>query len=163
MKIIYYITNFILLLWQLPQMILGAILLLWYKVFGRVNAIRNMTVEVTEIQDTVLVSDGFLEFKQDFEFTLVVLNYDNQRYSWGFSLGSFIFCTQKFYDNVQAKTLLAHEAGHSIQSLYLGWLYLLVIGLPSLLITGISSDMAKDCYFEQWANVIANDIKIVNY
>lgn len=43
----------------------------------------------------------------------------------GISLGMFIF--------ISNDSLLVHEYGHSIQSLILGPLYLLVIGLPSLL------------------------------
>lgn len=45
----------------------------------------------------------------------------------GISLGRYIIFagTPGGYD-------IAHEEGHQKQSLYLGWLYLLVIGLPSI-------------------------------
>lgn len=45
----------------------------------------------------------------------------------GLSLGLFIFVPE----GEEGKDFLAHEYGHTIQSLFLGPLYLLVIGLPS--------------------------------
>ena len=46
----------------------------------------------------------------------------------GLSLGLFIFVPE----GEEGKDFLAHEYGHTIQSLLLGPLYLLVIGLPSV-------------------------------
>lgn len=52
-------------------------------------------------------------------------------YEWqwrcGLSLGRYIFV----YDTHRVQTVM-HEHGHQIQSLYLGPLYLIAIGLPSL-------------------------------
>lgn len=45
---------------------------------------------------------------------------------FGVSLGDYIIVNQ--YAN---ETTLNHERGHKKQSLYLGWLYLIIIGLPS--------------------------------
>jgi len=45
----------------------------------------------------------------------------------GLSLGSYIFVCQSY-----GEITLKHEQGHSVQSLLLGPLYLLVIGLPSI-------------------------------
>ena len=50
----------------------------------------------------------------------------------GVSLGLFLFVPEKADDR-----LLAHEYGHSLQSLLLGPLYLIVIGLPSLVWAGL--------------------------
>jgi len=47
----------------------------------------------------------------------------------GLSLGLFLFIPEGDY----GKDFLVHEYGHTIQSLLLGPLYLLVIGLPSVL------------------------------
>lgn len=47
---------------------------------------------------------------------------------FGVSLGNYIIFGQRV-DNLSLK----HERGHQKQSLYLGWLYLLVIGLPSVI------------------------------
>lgn len=46
--------------------------------------------------------------------------------SWGVSLGSFVF-----FGSERELAGIRHEHGHQIQSLYLGWLYLLVVGIPS--------------------------------
>ena len=50
-------------------------------------------------------------------------------YIASFSLGEFIFINRKNENN---GNIIEHEKGHSRQSLYLGWLYIIVIGLPSL-------------------------------
>lgn len=47
-------------------------------------------------------------------------------YRFGVSLGNYII----FGGRVD-ETSLKHEQGHQKQSLYLGWFYLLIIGLPS--------------------------------
>lgn len=62
------------------------------------------------------------------------------KYGSSVSLGMFIFVTKKRLpasDGIPseewADRLLVHEYGHTVQSLFLGPLYLLVIGLPSIL------------------------------
>jgi len=50
------------------------------------------------------------------------------KYGSGVSLGQFIFVS-KYAD----EDTIAHEWGHYLQGLLLGWLYLAVIGLPSFL------------------------------
>lgn len=50
------------------------------------------------------------------------------------SLGMFLFLSRDW--TPQDKGLLAHEYGHTVQSLLLGPLYLLVIGLPSIVWAG---------------------------
>lgn len=50
-------------------------------------------------------------------------------YIASFSLGEFIFINRGSENNGNT---IAHEKGHSKQSRYLGLLYLLVIGIPSL-------------------------------
>lgn len=49
------------------------------------------------------------------------------RYGWGVSLGNFII-----FSYGPDRTSILHEYGHQRQSLRLGPLYLLIIGLPSL-------------------------------
>lgn len=56
----------------------------------------------------------------------------NKSFPSGISLGNYIILqyypfSKTGWDDVR------HEYGHTIQSLYLGWLYLIIIGLPSLL------------------------------
>lgn len=45
---------------------------------------------------------------------------------WGISLGSYIIC------NKPTRTTLKHERGHSLQSKRYGWMYLLIVGVPSI-------------------------------
>ena len=59
-------------------------------------------------------------------------------YSWklggGLSLGKYIFIPFKPKEfNNGILQYIKHEHGHSLQSKYLGWFYLLIIGLPSLI------------------------------
>ena len=84
-------------IWQLPQNLLGLILLLFYKrekVYHRLNG-------------------------RTFYFTSEMPS--------GISLGNYIIMNRQDREDG-----MRHEYGHTIQSRYLGWLYLLVIGLPSL-------------------------------
>lgn len=82
-------------------------------------------------------------------------------YHWningGLSLGKYIFITRKFGE--QTEEVIKHEYGHTIQSKYLGWLYLLVIALPSLIWAGCfdwyrikTGKSYYDFYTESWAN-----------
>ena len=95
-------------------------------------------------------------------------------YSWnhgGLSLGKYIFIPFEPYlfdgryfpytsgEHEHCLEYIKHEYGHSVQSHYLGWLYLPVIGLPSLIWCkcfekyrvkrGISY---YDFYTEKWAD-----------
>ena len=55
--------------------------------------------------------------------------------SGSMSLGSFLFLHPSW--TPADKALLAHEYGHTIQSLFFGPLYLLTVGLPSILWAGL--------------------------
>lgn len=85
------------------------------------------------------------------------------------SLGLFVFVTaEPFFASkyegqipieVLSNRLLVHEYGHTIQSLVLGPLYLLVIGIPSVLWGFLGGRKRRDeqipyCAFftEKWAN-----------
>ena len=68
---------------------------------------------------------------------------DANVYSWningGLSLGKYIFVP--YHKNTKPTTkrvqqMIKHEYGHTIQSKYLGWFYLLIIALPSLIWAG---------------------------
>ncbi len=60
---------------------------------------------------------------------------DAKVYKWhfkgGLSLGKYIFVPANW-----SMKLLKHEYGHTVQSKILGWFYLPVIGLPSLIWSG---------------------------
>ena len=78
-----------------------------------------------------------------------------KKFSGGISLGRFIILNEKYSGN---ELSIKHEYGHSIQSLYLGWFYLIIIGLPSIIrviIWGLLKLKSLDYYKgypENWAN-----------
>lgn len=85
-------------------------------------------------------------------------------YSGSVSLGQFIFLSKGRED------VRLHEFGHSIQSLILGPLYPLLIGLPSIIWAGVPACKNArrkrrisyyDFYTERWANRLAERFKIV--
>lgn len=94
--------KFILYLWQLPQNIIGLILVL-------VTRARKYPAGITTPNH------------------YIIRNPENYKY-FGVSLGNYIV-----FGNEPTKCSLLHEKGHQKQSLYLGWIYLLVIGIPSAL------------------------------
>ena len=76
----------------------------------------------------------------------------------GISLGRYIIVNQFARD----KTIY-HELGHCKQSKYLGWLYLLVIGIPSIVWAGLYGSIIKPTtngyykfYTEKWADKLGN-------
>jgi hypothetical protein len=94
-----------------------------------------------------------------------IIKYDYQCYAFecskmngGISLGNFIFLSK---ESSKKDAVILHEYGHVKQSRMLGWLYLLIIGLPSLAnaVVGFT-----DCYYswytESWANKLMG-VKVV--
>lgn len=81
-----------------------------------------------------------------------------KRSNGGITLGKYIFVYQKFSD---ISKVIQHESGHVKQSIILGPLYLIVIGLPSILWAGfIHKTFFKTksyywFYTESWANKLA--------
>lgn len=72
----------------------------------------------------------------------------------GISLGKYIIVSQW-----ASKNTIKHEYGHCKQSKYLGWLYLVVIGLPSLIWAWMYGPIVKPTkngyyklYTEKWAD-----------
>lgn len=82
------------------------------------------------------------------------------------SLGMFIFLSDRIDDSRKRKVLV-HEYGHTIQSLILGPLYLIIIGLPSFVWAGFPPcekyrRQKKRSYYwlypEYWANCLGEKI-----
>lgn len=76
----------------------------------------------------------------------------------GISLGRYIIVG----DYASERTVM-HEYGHCLQSRRLGWLYLLVIGLPSIIWAGLYGRVFKQTengYYrfitERWADKLGN-------
>lgn len=101
--------NILLYLWQLPQNLLGLI---------------------------VIAFTG-AEKKGDIYYT------DGRRF--GVSLGRYIIF-RGFFNATDSK----HEQGHQLQSLYLGWLYLPLIGLPSAVGNLLNRVIDFDYYKQPW-------------
>lgn len=108
-------------IWQLPQHLLGLLLLLTFK--GQRESYKGVTY------------------------------YYCKRLKGGISLGKYILL-----GNHREKDIF-HEYGHCKQSLRLGWLYLLVIGVPSLVwatIYGRATRQTLNGYYkfytERWAD-----------
>ncbi len=93
------------------------------------------------------------------------------------SLGLFVFVTSKpfFYDKLKneytmeelSQRLLVHEYGHTIQSIILGPLYLIIIGIPSTLWGFLpylnnkrkTEELSYFSFFtEKWANVLGEKV-----
>ena len=93
--------KFLLYLWQLPQNLLGLILLLFVR------------------------EDSRLTYKDQ---TIIICN----DFPSGISLGNIVVLRTYPFSKYHWNSV-RHEYGHCLQSRKLGWLYLIVIGLPSLL------------------------------
>ena len=66
----------------------------------------------------------------------------------GISLGNYIFLDLDGFFNEYECSIIKHEHGHQIQSLILGPLYLIIIGLPSII--GNIIDRIKYKYFKKY-------------
>ena len=79
--------------------------------------------------------------------------YYSKTFPGGISLGNYVIIGSKYEKTVK------HEHGHQIQSMYLGPLYLLVIGIPSIVWAGLYGSIIKPTtngyyrfYTESWAD-----------
>lgn len=126
------IKDILLYLWQLPQNLLGWLLV---KILGA----------------------QYLTMRQCKPTGTFVSIYSTPKMQGGISLGKYIVINDK---HIYHNTVHAHEAGHCVQSIYLGWLYLIVIGIPSGIWCWIydNFDIETDYYSfytERWAERIA--------
>ena len=101
-KPLSYIVNFLLFIWQLTQVIPGAIGL---AIFRNYEVYRNEEANIKVIK----ICKGNL--------------FGNAC----FSCGPFIFVTPNCDDNT-----IRHETGHSVQSLWFGFLFHFIVSFPSI-------------------------------
>ena len=85
------------------------------------------------------------------------------KYRSGLSLGKHIFVPFN-QDEISSHShtvnqYIMHEYGHTVQSRYLGWFYLLIIGLPSIIWAGCFTEYRAKTgksyysfYTEKWAD-----------
>lgn len=122
-KLAGLIGTTILVIWQLPQVIVG----FFVRLFTGAQRWNEASVE-----------------------------YDRRIFTWkltsGISLSTYYIIVRQNADSNTIK----HEKGHTIQSLILGPLYLIVIGLPSIIWAGLIYKHTNKsyCWFytEVWAN-----------
>lgn len=134
MKVIFTkLAAALLYLWQLPQNLLGLLLL---AIYGRVIPIDFRG----DLWRSRLPS-SMIHFIEGFH--------------GGISLGRYVLLSG-YYST--AYDVWAHERGHSIQSMILGPLYLFVIGLPSLLWAAWWNKDRNVSYYwfytERWADYL---------
>ena len=84
-------------------------------------------------------------------FDLYTFAFECKKMSGGISLGNFIFLSPT---SAQKETTILHEYGHVLDSQKFGWLYLFVIGIPSLLWAGFLSK--GKCYYNFYTEKRAN-------
>lgn len=131
------IKNILCFLWQLPQNLLGLLLIAIYKP-QRVHVLENG----------------------------VQIHYSNKM-AGGISLGMYCLVNTCHYRISPEESLkrdtVRHEAiGHTKQSRMLGWAYLLVIGLPSVIWAALYGGVIKPTkngyykfYTEKWCDKLA--------
>ena len=108
----------------MPQNILGMAMWLYFKMMGDVKKI---------------------------DATKWSTAYKSQNMSGGISLGMFCFLSEV---GANVKTGVAHELkGHTVDSRILGPLYLLIIGLPSILNAAFGF---TKCYYSFFCEALAN-------
>lgn len=117
----------LLFIWQFPQILVGWIVSLFYKVDNKV-VYKDKTIRVCK------------------------------RFPGGISLGNTIIVS-RYPNSKETWSTVKHEYGHTIQSKWLGWFYLFVIGIPSLLWALIhkpSMGSYYNFYTERWADRLGN-------
>jgi hypothetical protein len=128
--------------WQSPQMLAGAVLSRALKAGKRVYTAK----------------DG-----RKIEWFCFRRNTRFSKFISGFSLASFILLTE----NDEAEEDICHEYGHSAQSLYLGWLYLPVIGIYSAVFCNLwdrrfhkswSYEKRIKWYYSRWSEAWADSL-----
>lgn len=126
--------------WELPQLMLGYIIAQWRNILGRIDRVETLGGVTFAIEQGR--GDGLIR---------------------GVSLGCFvnIWLTDSLGRDFQYEAkyssgqIFMHEYGHTIDSRRFGWLYLIIIGLPSLVsvkLAGIGNHEHKNLYAERWAN-----------
>lgn len=106
-----------------------------------------------------LYYQGYEEMRQVGYNDVVVVKSPKMR--GGISLGQYVIVSR----DANLETIY-HELGHCKQSQILGWLYLIVIGLPSIIwaaLYGIKEIRERwsyyDFYTERWANELGEETR----
>lgn len=132
-KILNFIWQTLLWIWQLPQNLVGLCVLWWARNFGKISRVYKLDAGVKA--------------------------YYVVKLSGGVTLGNYIFIhdyAMHFAKGQRQTNTEKHEYGHTIQSKILGPLYLFVIGIPSIVHAAIHDDKKHGSYYhfytEKWAD-----------
>lgn len=138
-KVFRILVITVLAVWQLPQLVLGELIYWFHLVFLRSRFVYTGECYL-HLGNSTEVEARYIHLN---------LKDKNSRNYTGFCMGFRIFVYQNSYNHDE---VLKHEMGHSMQSIILGPLYLPVVGLHSLLISGVSGNLAAKSWLERWAN-----------
>lgn len=122
MKLKDILIQILLIIWQLPQVLVGVVML---PFLGKLRLIRY--------ENYCWIFEG-------------------ENMSGGISLGCFIFLSK--YSAKKEETI-RHELGHVKQSHMLGWLYLFIIGIPSIV---WAMTNGNKCYYSFYTEKGANKL-----
>lgn len=128
------ILKIVWIIWGLPQNLVGFAMATWFKVTKKVH-------------------------REYFYKDSKVFHVNHPKLGGAVSLGTYILVFSEYGST--EKELIKHEYGHSIQSKILGPLYLIVIGLPSIIWAGLFDNFRRKhglsyywFYPERWANYL---------
>lgn len=110
------LKEILLYIWQLPQNLVGLIMLLFMKPYTSKEKYRGITYVVSK------------------------------KMSGGISLGNYVILSSYYKDKVRHHKTWDHEWGHARDSRMFGPLYLIVIGLPSLIWAWMYGTVIKSTY-----------------
>jgi len=86
-----------------------------------------MIKTIHQLPQTLLAYILILFWKAEYEQTYKGIKVYRTKKRYGISLGTIIILS-----TIHNFKTLKHEYGHTRQSLYFGWLYLVIIGIPSI-------------------------------
>lgn len=121
------------------------------------NRIMRTVLNYTWELPQTLLGEMILMFGRIFDINWETKNYEDARLHksdirWGVSLGRHIIVSV-----YAGERIVRHEYGHTKQSLFLGPLYLIIIGIPSIVMNIISrfnysygDGVFSANYYERW-------------
>jgi len=129
MKILNLLKNILLYLWMLPQNLLGLIFILIF------------TKKITSLKKSKRVNSNIYYLDNEVDFAAI-------------SLGRYLFISSTYNDK---DIIERHEEGHYFKSQFFGPIYLIVIGIPSILMNVLSMYLYKkgkssmlEQYYNRW-------------
>jgi hypothetical protein len=145
------ILSVILFIWQLPQTLVGLFLTGWYALYGGVSikdikTYPDLDNETGEVKKNLFCDSNY------------IMSVVGNKMGGAITLGQVVVFSKTSY---KKQATIQHEcAGHGKQSMMFGPLYLLVIGLPSILHCCFRT--CRNYYHfwtEKWANELGDTSK----